>query len=66
VSAKLRRAAVEVGVDVYNALNRTYADASDLYISNFSREPGQQRASLAIHSSAAPPTSALASLTLYL
>jgi len=62
---ELRSSAVAVGVDVYNALGLRIADSSDIYVSNWSLMPGQQPASLAIHSIAAPPTSVLASLTVY-
>lgn len=65
-SAKARRGALELGVDVFNALNRTYADSADVYVSNFSSMPGQQRASLATHLVASAPASVIASLGIYL
>jgi len=60
---ELRANSIAVGVDVYNALGLQVADSSDVYVSNWSLKPGQQPASLAIHSVAAPPTSVLGSLT---
>jgi hypothetical protein len=62
---EVRSSTVAVGVDVYNALGLHIADSSDIYVSNWSLMPGQQPASLAIHSVAAPPTSVLASVTVY-
>ncbi|MFZ5891833.1 MAG: TonB-dependent receptor [Myxococcota bacterium] len=66
LSAGLRRTWLELSLDVYNALAARYADSADRYISNWSRSPGQQPASLATHFVASPPTTLLASLTLYL
>ena len=63
--AEVRSSSIAVGVDVYNALGLHTADSSDIYVSNWSRLPGQQAASLAIHSVAAPPTTVIGSLTLY-
>ena len=65
VGGELRSRFIAVGVDVYNALGLQVADSSDLYVSNWSLKPGQQPASVAIHSVAAPPTSVLASVTVY-
>ncbi|MGC4095145.1 MAG: TonB-dependent receptor [Polyangiaceae bacterium] len=65
-SAGVRYGAVELGLDAYNLLGLQYADAAELYISNWSFKPGQQPASLATHVSAAPPFSALVSVTLHL
>jgi len=65
IGGEVRSRFVAVGVDVYNALGLQIADSADVYVSNWSFQPGQQRASLAIHSVAAPPTTALASLTVY-
>jgi iron complex outermembrane recepter protein len=65
VGAEVRSSAIAVGVDVYNALNLRLADSSDIYVSNWSLMPGQQPASLAIHSMAAPPASVLGSVTVY-
>jgi iron complex outermembrane recepter protein len=62
---ELRSSSIAVGVDVYNALGFRLADSSDIYVSNWSMQPGQQAASLAIHSVAAPPTSVLGSVTVY-
>jgi hypothetical protein len=65
VGGELRSSAVAVGVDVYNALGLLSADSSDIYVSNWSMQPGQQPASLAIHSVAAPPATVLGSVTVY-
>lgn len=62
---QLRCGAVEVGVDVYNALGIEYADTADRFISNFSVQPGQQLASRATHFVAAPPRTVVGSLSLY-
>jgi len=65
IGAELRSSAIAVGVDVYNALGLRIADTSDIYVSNWSLLAGQQPASQAIHSVAAPPTSVLGSVTAY-
>ncbi len=65
LGGELRSRFIAVGVDVYNALGVQAADSSDVYVSNWSLQPGQQPASLAIHSIAAPPTTVLASVTVY-
>ena len=65
VGGELRSRFIALGVDVYNALGLQVADSSDVYVSNWNLQPGQQAASVAIHSVAAPPTSVLGSLTLY-
>ncbi len=57
---------VEVGLDMYNLLGLKYADDEEYYISNWSNRPGQQPASGAVHIVAAPPTTALGTLRLYL
>jgi len=62
---EVRSRFIAVGVDVYNALGLQVADSSDVYVSNWSLKPGQQPASTAIHSVAAPPTTVLGSLTVY-
>lgn len=62
---EVRSSLIAVGVDVYNALGLRLADSSDIYVSNWSLLPGQQPASLAIHSAAAPPTSVLGSVAVY-
>jgi iron complex outermembrane receptor protein len=64
--ASLRYRFVEVGVDGYNLLNLKYADDEEYYVSNWSLKPGQQRASTAVHLVAAPPLTALGTLTLHL
>jgi hypothetical protein len=65
VGCEARSSSIAVGVDVYNALGLRIADSSDVYVSNWSNIPGQQPASAAIHSVAAPPTSVLGSVTIY-
>ena len=65
LGGELRSRFIAVGVDVYNALGLQIADSSDVFVSNWSLQPGQQPASLAIHSVAAPPTSVLGSVTVY-
>jgi len=65
VGAEVRSSTIAVAVDVYNALGLQVADSSDIYVSNWGMKPGQQPASLAIHSIAAPPTSVLGSVTVY-
>ena len=51
---------------MYNVLGLKYADDEEYYVSNWSFKPGQQRASGQVHIVAAPPRTALATLTLYL
>jgi iron complex outermembrane receptor protein len=62
---QLRCGAVEIGVDVYNALGFEYADSAERYISNWSMAPGQQPASRGTHLTAAPPRTVVGSLSLY-
>ncbi len=62
----LRYAAFELDLDVYNALDSRYADSANYYISNWSFEPGQQRASYATHLTAAPPRAFVATLSVHL
>jgi hypothetical protein len=57
---------VEFGLDIYNVLGLKYAADEEYYVSNFGFEPGQQRASSAVHIVATPPRTALATLALYL
>ncbi len=64
-SAGLRYGAVELALDVFNALGERYADDQQFYASNWSFVPGQQRASLAVHDTAAPPRTLLGTLSLY-
>jgi len=54
-----------VGVDAYNVLDLKYADDAEVYVSNWSLKPGQQPASLATHVTAAPPLTALGTVSLY-
>jgi iron complex outermembrane receptor protein len=61
----LRYGFVEVGLDVYNALGLKYADEISYFVSNWSLQPGQQRASAGVHVVAAAPRTALGTLTLY-
>jgi outer membrane receptor protein involved in Fe transport len=63
--AAVRRGPIELGVDVYDVLGFETADRADLYVSNWSLEPGQQPASLATHFTAAPPRTVLATLGAY-
>jgi hypothetical protein len=63
--ASLRYRFVELGFDMYNVLGLKYADDEEYYVSNWSFKPGQQPASTAVHIVAAPPRTALATLTLY-
>ncbi|HYQ16901.1 MAG TPA: TonB-dependent receptor, partial [Polyangiaceae bacterium] len=65
VGGEARWRNIAVGVDVYNALGSRVADSSDVYVSNWSLQPGQQAASVAVHSVAAPPTTVLGSVTIY-
>jgi iron complex outermembrane recepter protein len=65
VGGELRSSSIAVGVDVYNALGLLTADSSDIYVSNWSMQPGQQAASFAIHSVAAPPATVLGSVSVY-
>ncbi len=64
-SAGLRYDFIELGVDVYNLLGLRYADDAAVYASNWSTKPGQQLASVATHLTAAPPRTALGTITLY-
>ncbi len=63
--AAVRYRFVEVGFDMYNVLGLKYADDEEYYVSNWSFRPGQQPASGAVHIVAAPPRTALGTLTLY-
>ena len=64
--ASVRYRFVELGLDMYNVLGLKYADDVEYYVSNWSFRSGQQPASAAVHIVAAPPRTALATLTLYL
>jgi hypothetical protein len=63
--AAARYGFVEVGLDMYNALGLQYADDTQYYVSNWSFRPGQQPASAAVHTVAAPPRTVLGTVTLY-
>jgi hypothetical protein len=64
--ASLRYRFVEVAFDMYNVLGLKYADDEQYFVSNWSAVPGQQqRASGAVHIVAAPPRTALGTVTLY-
>jgi hypothetical protein len=65
VLASARYRFVEVGVDVYNLLGLKYADDEEYYVSNWSQKPGQNPASDAVHIIAAPPFTALGTVSLY-
>jgi hypothetical protein len=62
-SARYRFA--ELGFDMYNVLGLKYADDMQHYVSNWGFQQGQPPASPAVHIVAAPPRTALATLTLY-
>jgi outer membrane receptor protein involved in Fe transport len=64
-AAAIRYDRVELGIDVYNLADTRYADDAQLYVSNWSFQPGQQPASVATHVAAAPPRTLLASISLY-
>ena len=64
VQASLRYRFAELSVDMYNVLGLEYADEMAYFVSNWSLQPGQGRASTAVHISAAAPRSTLATLTL--
>jgi len=64
--ASVRYLFVEVGFDMYNVLGLKYADDEEYYVSNWSLQPGQGRASPMVHIVAAPPRTSLGTLTLYL
>ena len=64
VQASLRYRFVELCVDMYNALGLQYADEMAYFVSNWSLQPGQGRASTAVHITAAAPRSTLATLSL--
>jgi hypothetical protein len=63
--ASVRYRFVEVGFDMYNVLGLKYADDEEAYVSNWSFQPGQQPASNAVHIVAAPPRTALGTVSLY-
>lgn len=65
LGGELRYDWVELGLEVYNALDRKYADSADMFVSNWALEPGQHWASLGTHTVAAPPMTLLGSLSLY-
>lgn len=62
----LRYSVFELELDVYNVLDSRYADSANYYISNWSFEPGQQRASYATHLTAAPPRAFVGTLSVHL
>ncbi len=63
--ASVRYRFVELGFDMFNVLGLQYADDMEYYVSNWSFKTGQQPASAATHIVAAPPRTALGTLTLY-
>ena len=65
VGAAVRYGAVELGIDVYNALDSRNPDDEQVYVSNWSFLPGQQPASLGTHWIAAPPRTAVATVSVY-
>jgi hypothetical protein len=65
IGAAARRGAVEIGVDIYNALDSRHPDDEQVYVSNWSFLPGQQPASRATHWTAAPPRSVIGTVSVY-
>jgi TonB family protein len=65
VGAGVRYGGVELGFDAYNVLDLHYADEQLAYFSNWSVSPATNRATFATHLIAAPPMTALGTLTLY-
>jgi len=63
--ASVRYRCIEVGFDVYNVLGLKYADDEEYYVSNWGFRPGQPPASAGVHIVAAPPRTALGTLTLH-
>ena len=63
--AAVRYRFVEFGLDMYNVLGLKYADDEESYVSNWSFKPGQNPASTAVHIVAAPPRTALGTVSLY-
>jgi hypothetical protein len=61
----LRYGAVEVGADAYNLLGLRYADDAEYYVSNWGFSSKQQRASEAIHMTAAPPLTVLGTVAVH-
>ncbi|HET8940237.1 MAG TPA: TonB-dependent receptor plug domain-containing protein [Polyangiales bacterium] len=55
---------VELAIDMYNVLGLQYADSLAFFVSNWSFQPGQGRASTAVHTTAATPRTTMATLTL--
>jgi hypothetical protein len=65
VLASARYRFVEIGADVYNLLGLKYPDDEQVYVSNWSFRPGQNPASNGVHIIAAPPFTALGTVSLY-
>jgi len=63
--ASVRYRFAEIGFDMYNVLGLKYADDEEYYVSNWSMKSGQQPASSAVHIVAAPPRTALGTVSLY-
>jgi iron complex outermembrane receptor protein len=61
----LRYRFVEIGFDMYNVLGLEYPDDEQYFVSNWSLKPGQNPASPALHVVAAPPRTALGTISLY-
>ena len=55
----------EVGIDSYNVLGLKYADDAQVYVSNWSLQPGQHLASSSTHISAAPPRTVLGTFAVH-
>ncbi len=65
-NASLRYRWAEFSFDMFNVLGLKYADDEEYFVSNWSTTPAPARASSAIHVVAAPPRTALGTLTLSL
>jgi hypothetical protein len=63
--ASARYRFVEIGFEMYNVLGLKYADDEEYYVSNWSTKAGQQPASPQVHIVAAPPRTALGTVSLY-
>ncbi len=55
----------EFGIESYNLLGLKYADDAQVYVSNWSFQPGQHLASSNTHISAAPPRTVLGTLAVH-
>jgi hypothetical protein len=60
-----RYSAVELEIDAYNVLGLRYPDDAQAYVSNWNPGPGARLPSMATHVTAAPPRTALCTLTVH-